>query len=74
MRKTQMKIIEKAKRFNFKDEYIEFLSKLECKISDIEYVFDYIRWCSKFQSEEDIIKEIEKYIYNDDFQIGRAHV
>lgn len=69
MRKSQMKIIEKAKRFNFKDKYIDFLSKLECKISYIEYVFDYIHWCNKFQSEEDIIKEIEKYIYNDDFQL-----
>lgn len=69
MRKAQLKIIEKAKRFNFKDEYIEFLSKLECKISDIEYIFDYIRLCSKFQSEENIIKEIEKYIYNDEFQL-----
>ena len=35
MRKTQIKIIKKAEKYKFDTEYVDVLSNLNCKISDI---------------------------------------
>lgn len=61
MRKTQIKIIKKAEKYKFDTEYVDVLSNLNCKISDIEYIYDYINYCRKHQKKEDIIEEVKKY-------------
>lgn len=69
MRKMQIKILERAKKRKYDKLYIDYLSREDLKINEIQYALDYISANRKEHMPDEVVNEITKYErYNDNLK------